>query len=153
MKGITSYPGHMAETKSTKSGFSADERAAMKQRAAELKASTTREAGAKALADAIASMTGLDKELAQQLHEVITAAVPEFGQKTYYGFPAYTINDKTILFFKPAAKFKERYATLAFEAIARLDDDTMWPTSYAVTAPLTAAQERVVTELVKKAVG
>jgi uncharacterized protein YdhG (YjbR/CyaY superfamily) len=143
----------MAETKSTKSGFSAEERAAMKQRAAELKASTSREAGAKALAEAIAGMAGLDQELAQQLHEVIIAAVPEFGQKTYYGFPAYTINDKTILFFKPAAKFKERYATLAFEAIARLDDGTMWPTSYAVTAPLTSAQKKVVAELVRKAVG
>ncbi len=125
----------------------------MKQRAAELKLSTTREAGAKQLADAIAAMTGLDKQLAQQLHEVIIGAVPEFGQKTYYGFPAYMINDKVILFFKPAAKFKERYATLSFEAIAHLDDGTMWPASYAVTAPLTDAQRKVVAELVRKAVG
>ena len=123
----------------------------MKQRAAELKASTTREAGATAVADAIASMTGLDRELAEQLDAVITAAVPEFTKKTYYGFPAYVKNEKTILFFKPAAKFKERYATLAFEAIANLDDGTIWPTSYAVTAPLTAAQEKMITELVKKA--
>lgn len=123
----------------------------MKQRAAELKLATTREAGAKQLADAIAGMTGLDQQLAQQLHEVIMAAVPEFGQKTYYGFPAYMINEKTILFFKPAAKFKERYATLAFEAIANLDDGTIWPTSYAVTAPLTPAQEKMITELVQRA--
>ena len=141
----------MTETKSTSSGFSAEEKAAMKQRAAELKLATTREAGAKALTDAIASMTGLDQQLAQQLDDIIMAAVPEFAKKTYYGFPAYVKNDKTILFFKPAAKFKERYATLAFEAIANLDDGTIWPTSYAVTAPLTPAQEKVITELVKKA--
>jgi uncharacterized protein YdhG (YjbR/CyaY superfamily) len=145
----------MAETKSTPKNstarFSADERAAMKQRNAELKLANTREAGEKALADAIAGMTGLDKQLAQQVHEVIMAAAPDLGQKTYYGFPAYTFNDKTIIFFKPAAKFKERYASLAFESVAQIDDGTMWPTSYAVTAPLTAAQQKLITDLVKKA--
>ncbi len=143
--------GAMAETKSTKSGFSADERAAMKQRAAELKAAATSEAGAKAVADAIASMSGLDRELAQQLDSVISAAVPEFTKKTYYGFPAYVKNEKTIVFFKPAAKFKERYATLSFESVANLDDGTIWPASYAVTAPLTAAQEKMIAELVQRA--
>lgn len=123
----------------------------MKQRSAELKASQTREAGQKQLADAIAGMTGLDKQLAQQVHEVVIAAVPELGQKTYYGFPAYTVNDKTILFFKPAAKFKERYATLAFDSPAKIDDGTMWATSWAVTAPLTAAQQKMIGDLVKKA--
>lgn len=142
----------MAETKSTKSGFSAEERAAMKGRAAELKLSQTREAGAKQLADAIAAMTGLDKQLAQQVHEIITAAGPGLGQKTYYGFPAYTLNDKTIIFFKPAAKFKERYATLAFDSPAMIDDGTMWPTSFAVTAPLTPAQATMLADLVRKAV-
>ena len=123
----------------------------MKQRNAELKASQTREAGEKQLADAIAGMTGLDKQLAQQVHEVVTAAGPDLGQKTYYGFPAYTVNDKTILFFKPAAKFKERYATLAFDSPARIDDGTMWATSWAVTAPLTSAQQKMLSDLVKKA--
>ncbi|MES1212820.1 MAG: hypothetical protein ABUT11_04665 [Leifsonia sp.] len=142
----------MAETKSTKSGFSAEERAAMKQRAAEFKASQTREAGEKQLADAIAGMTGLDKQLAQQVHEVVTSAAGDvLGQKTYYGFPAYTLNDKTILFFKPAAKFKERYATLAFDSPAQIDDGTMWATSWAVTAPLTAAQQKMLGDLIKKA--
>lgn len=125
----------------------------MKQRAAELKLAATREAGAQALADAIAGMTGLDQVLAQQLDEIIMAAVPEFAKKTYYGFPAYVRNDKTILFFKPAAKFKERYATLTFESVATLDDGTMWPVAYAVTAPLTAEQAATVTELVRKAAG
>jgi len=96
-------------------------------------------------------MTGLDKQLAQQVHEVIMAAAPELGQKTYYGFPAYTFNDKTIIFFKPAAKFKERYASLAFESVAQIDEGTMWPTSYAVTAPLTADQQKLIADLVKKA--
>lgn len=123
----------------------------MKQRNAELKASQTREAGEKALADAIASMTGLDKQLAQQVHEAVIAAGPTLGQKTYYGFPAYTVNDKTILFFKPAAKFKERYATLAFDSPARIDDGTMWATSWAITAPLTASQLQMIADLVKKA--
>lgn len=123
----------------------------MKQRNAELKASHTRESGMKQLADAIAAMTGLDKQLAQQVHEAVTAAAPELGQKTYYGFPAYTFNDKTILFFKPAAKFKERYATLAFDSPAMIDDGTMWPTSWALTAPLTGAQQKLISDLVKKA--
>jgi uncharacterized protein YdhG (YjbR/CyaY superfamily) len=141
----------MAETKSPTARFTAEERAAMKQRNAELKMSQTREAGMKQLADAIAGMTGLDKQLAQQVHEVVTAAGPGLGQKTYYGFPAYTVNDKTILFFKPAAKFKERYATLAFDSPAKIDDGTMWATSWAVTAPLTDAQKKMLSDLVKKA--
>ncbi len=124
----------------------------MKQRAAELKLANTREAGEKALADAIASMTGLDQKLAKQVDEIVTEAAGALVmKKTYYGFPAYAFNDKTILFFKPAAKFKERYATLAFDSPALIDDGTMWPTSWAVTAPLTAAQAKMVGDLVKKA--
>jgi hypothetical protein len=142
----------MAETKSTKSGFSAEERAAMKQRAAELKASTTREAGAKALADAIAGMSGLDRELAQQIDEIITAAGPQLAKKTWYGFPAYTLNDKVIAFFKPALKFKDRYATLGFDTGAMIDEGTMFPSSYALLAPLTPAQAKVITDLIAKAV-
>jgi hypothetical protein len=139
----------MAETKSTKSGFSAEERAAMKQRAAELKASTTREAGAKALADAIA---GMNRELAQQIDEIITAAGPQLAKKTWYGFPAYTLNDKVIAFFKPALKFKDRYATLGFDTGAMIDEGTMFPSSYALLAPLTPAQAKVITDLIAKAV-
>jgi hypothetical protein len=148
----------MAETKNTATKsptarFSAEERAAMKQRAAELKQANTREAGAKALADAITAMTGLDKQLATQIDEIVTEAGGEaLAKKTYYGFPAYALNDKTILFFKPAAKFKERYASLAFDSPALIDDGTMWATSWAVTAPLTAGQAKMLTDLVKKAV-
>ena len=141
----------MAETKSTKSGFSAEERAAMKQRAAELKASTTREAGEKVLAEAIAGMTGLDRELAEQLDEVISAAGPSLAKKTWYGFPAYTLNDKVIVFFKPAAKFKDRYATLGFDTAAMIDDGTFFPSSYALLAPLTTAQKKIVADLIARA--
>jgi len=146
----------MAETTSTSKSstarFSAEERAAMKQRNAELKASQTREAGEKALADAIAAMTGLDKQLAQQLHEIITAAAPELAQKTWYGFPAYTLNDKLVVFFKPAAKFKDRYATLGFDPNAMIDDGTMFPAAYAVLAPLNSEQAALLTKLIKRAV-
>jgi hypothetical protein len=147
--------GAMADTKSTakntKSGFSAEERAAMKQRAAELKLATTREAGATALADAIAGMTGLDQQLAQQLDDVISAAGPGLAKKTWYGFPAYTLDDKLIAFFKPAAKFKDRYATLGFDPGALIDEGTFFPSSYALLAPLTAAQQKTITDLIKKA--
>ena len=143
--------GLMAETKSTTARFSAEERAAMKQRSAELKAAQTKESGAKALADAIASMTGLDKQLAQQLHEIITAAGPGLAQKTWYGFPAYTLDDKVVAFFKPAAKFKDRYATLGFDPSAMIDDGTMFPAAYAVLAPLTPEQSAQLTVLIKRA--
>lgn len=123
----------------------------MKQRAAELKASQTREAGAKQLADAIAGMSGLDKQLAQQIDEIIMAAAPGLGKKTWYGFPAYTWDDKLVAFFKPAAKFKDRYATLGFDPSAMIDDGTMFPAAYAVLAPLTPAQAAQLTALIKKA--
>ena len=142
----------MAETKSSTARFSADERAAMKQRNAELQASQTREAGEKQLADAIAGMTGLDKQLAQQVHEIITAAGPQMGQKTWYGFPSYTWNDKVVAFFKPAAKFKDRYATLGFDPSAMIDDGTMFPAAYALLAPLTADQAKLLPNLLKPAV-
>jgi hypothetical protein len=146
----------MADTKSTSKNstarFSAEERAAMKQRNAELKASQTREAGEKQLADAIAGMTGLDKQLAQQLHEIITTAGPQLGQKTWYGFPSYTHNDKVVAFFKPAAKFKDRYATLGFDPSAMIDDGTMFPAAYAVLAPLTPEQAELIATLIKRAV-
>lgn len=148
------YDGVMADTKKTSSGpgFSAEEKAAMKQRAAELKISVGREAGAKQLADAIASMTGLDRKLAQQLHDIITNAGPELAQKTWYGFPAYTLHDKVIAFFKPAAKFKDRYATLGFDTGAMIDDGTMFPAAYAILAPLSIDQAALLARLIKKAV-
>ena len=89
--------------------------------------------------------------MAQQIHEIITTARPELGQKTWYGFPSYTWNDKLVAFFKPAAKFKDRYATLGFDPSAMIDDGTMFPAAYAVLAPLNAEQAALLTALITRA--
>ena len=150
----------MSTAKSTKSGFSAEERAAMRQRAAELKAQERkgRSAAERAeidrqdLVDAIAQMEDSDRAIAQQIDDIVTSVAPRLASKTWYGFPAYTSGGKVVLFFKPAAKFKDRYATLGFEATAQLDDGGMWPTSYAILK-LTKADEKRIAELVKRAAG
>jgi uncharacterized protein YdhG (YjbR/CyaY superfamily) len=150
----------MSTAKSTKSGFSAEERAAMRQRAAELKAQERkgRSAAERAeidrqdLVDAIAQMEDSDRAIAQQIDDIVTSVAPRLASKTWYGFPAYTSGGKVVLFFKPAAKFKDRYATLGFEATAQLDDGRMWPTSYAILK-LTKADEKRIAELVKRAAG
>jgi hypothetical protein len=150
----------MAEKKTTKKtttkpGFSADERAAMKARAQELKAEAradkNRADGERDVLAAIASMKGKDRVLASRLHEIITAAAPDLWPKTWYGFPAYAKDGKVVCFFKSAAKFKTRYATLGFEEAANIDAGTMWPTSFGLTE-LTAADEKKISALVKKAV-
>jgi uncharacterized protein YdhG (YjbR/CyaY superfamily) len=100
---------------------------------------------------AIASMKGVDRTLAQQVHALVKAAAPNLRPKTWYGMPAYTNADgKVVVFFKPGLKFKSRYATLGFEDAANLDEGAMWPTSYALTK-LTPADEKKITSLVKKA--
>jgi uncharacterized protein YdhG (YjbR/CyaY superfamily) len=137
-------------------GFSAEERAAMKQRAAELRAEGRR--GAKtadalqAVLDAIASMKPDDRALAERVHAAVTSTAPGLSPKTWYGMPAYANEDgKVVVFFKDAGKFSSRYATLGFEEAANLDDGPMWPTSYALTA-WTPAVEKKVVALVKAAV-
>ena len=139
---------------STKPGFSAEERAAMKARAQELKAEARankdREAGERDVKAAIAAMKGKDKAIATRLHEIITEVAPDLWPKTWYGFPAYAKDGKVVCFFKSAAKFKSRYATLGFEEAANLDAGTMWTTSFALME-LTAADEKKIAALVKKA--
>jgi uncharacterized protein YdhG (YjbR/CyaY superfamily) len=139
---------------STKPGFSAEERAAMKARAQELKAEARankdREAGERDVKAAIAAMKGKDKAIATRLHEIITEVAPDLWPKTWYGFPAYAKDGKVVCFFKSAAKFKSRYATLGFEEAANLDAGTMWTTSFALM-DLTAADEKKIAALVKKA--
>ena len=139
---------------STKPGFSAEERAAMKARAQELKAEARankdREAGERDVKAAIAAMKGKDKAIATRLHEIITEVAPDLWPKTWYGFPAYAKDGKIVCFFKAAAKFKSRYATLGFEEAANLDAGTMWTTSFALME-LTAADEKKIAALVKKA--
>jgi uncharacterized protein YdhG (YjbR/CyaY superfamily) len=141
----------MADSKNG-SGFSVEEKAAMKERALELKASAKREDGEKVLLASFEKLSGLDRELAERVHVLVAAAAPELAPKTYYGMPAWALDDKTVVFFKPSGKFKERYSTLGFEQAANIDDGTMWPSSYAIIAALTPAQEMTITELVKKAV-
>jgi uncharacterized protein YdhG (YjbR/CyaY superfamily) len=141
---------------SASDGFSAEERAAMKQRAAELRAEGRK--GAKkadalqAALDSIAAMDPKDRALAERVHATVTAVAPELSPKTWYGMPAYANDDgKVVVYFKDAGKFKSRYATLGFEEAATLDDGPMWPTSYALIE-WTPAVEKKVVAMVKAAV-
>ena len=147
-------PAKSAET--TSDGFSADERAAMKERAAELRAEGKKGAkkadGLQAVLDAIAKMGPDDRELAERVHVAVTSAAPDLAPKTWYGMPAYANEDgKVVVFFQDAGKFKYRYATLGFQDAANIDDGDMWPVSYALTAWTPAVEKRVVA-LVKSAV-
>jgi uncharacterized protein YdhG (YjbR/CyaY superfamily) len=148
----------MAEKKTTTTknagGFSAEERAAMKARAQELKAeakaSKDRAAGEQAVLAAIDAMNDHDRAIAKRVHEIVTTTAPNLWPKTWYGFPAYAKDGKIVCFYKSAEKFNSRYATLGFEEAAALDDGEMWPTSYALLE-LTPAAEKKITALVKKA--
>jgi len=133
-------------------GFSADEKAAMKQRARELKEEAKRADGLTLLQEAIEAMDGDDRVAAQRIHEIVTEVAPQLAPKTWYGFPSYAKDDKVVIFFQPGSKFKTRYSTLGFQDTAQLDDGSMWPTSYAITQ-LSAADEKRIAELVKKAAG
>ncbi len=149
------------QSSTRKNVWTDEERAAMQESAKERKASSRRgpqsEADQRALGeqeirDKIADLPEHDRAMAERFHELISGGVPQLMPRTYYGMPAYALDGKTICFYKPASKFKERYATLGFEQHAKLDDDSMWPTSYALTE-LTAATEARIVELVKKAAG
>jgi uncharacterized protein YdhG (YjbR/CyaY superfamily) len=135
--------------------FTAEERAAMQERARELKAETksrgAREDGERDLLAKIAEMPDSDRVMAERVHAIVTSAAPELAPKTWYGMPAYARDGKIVLFFKSAHKFSSRYATLGFEDSAKVDDGSMWPTSYALTK-LTPADEDRIRDLVKKAV-
>jgi uncharacterized protein YdhG (YjbR/CyaY superfamily) len=144
-------------TKKADEGFSAEEKAAMKARAQELKAearaSKSREEGEKAVFAAIAQMGEPDRNIATRLHEIVVASAPELMPKTWYGMPAYADKEgKVICFFQAASKFDVRYATFGFQPDAKLDDGNMWPASFALVK-LTAAEEAKIKALVKQAVG
>jgi uncharacterized protein YdhG (YjbR/CyaY superfamily) len=137
-------------------GFTAEERAAMKERARELKAEArankNKAEGEKDLLEKIAEMPGRDRAIAKRLHAIVKATAPDLSPKTWYGMPAYANKDgKVVCYFTPASKFKERYATFGFNAAANLDEGVMWPTSFALKE-LTAAEETRIGALVKKAV-
>jgi uncharacterized protein YdhG (YjbR/CyaY superfamily) len=138
-------------TKSKSAGFSAEERAAMKERAKELKAEASRADGEGALLAKVAEMKGPDRAMAERLHAIITASAPELAPKTWYGMPAYAKDGKVLCFFQSAEKFNARYATFGFSDEANLDDGAMWSTSFALKE-LTAADEARIEALVKQAV-
>jgi uncharacterized protein YdhG (YjbR/CyaY superfamily) len=128
-----------------------EERAAMKERARELKASKNRAEGEKDLLAKIAEMKGSDRAMAKRLHEIVTATAPDLWPRTWYGMPAYAKDGKVVCFFQSAQKFNSRYATFGFSDEANLDKGAMWPTSFALKE-LTAADETKLAALVKKAV-
>jgi uncharacterized protein YdhG (YjbR/CyaY superfamily) len=139
-------------TEPTDQGFTAEEKAAMRERARELKQSKSREAGERAVREKIAEMPDDDRAMAERIHEIITTTAPELVPKTWYGMPAYAKDGKVICFFQSASKFKTRYATFGFNEDAKLDDGVMWPTSFALTALTPEAEERIA-DLVRRAVG
>lgn len=147
-------PGRPAKgtnaTDKTMGGFTAEERAAMKERARELKAGKAD--GESAVLAKIAEMPEPDRSIAERIHAIIKASAPSLSPKTWYGMPAYAKDGKVVCFFTPASKFNARYATLGFNDAANLDEGNMWPTSFALKE-LTPAEEARIAALVKKAVG
>jgi uncharacterized protein YdhG (YjbR/CyaY superfamily) len=153
MKGTPDMAAKKSETESQ--GFSADERKAMKERAAELRAEGKK--GAKkaddlqAVLDSFAKMSPDDRALAERVHATVTAVAPELSPKTWYGMPAYAnAAGKVVVFFQDSGKFKYRYSTLGFQDEANLDDGDIWPVAYALTKWSPSVEKRVV-ELVKAA--
>jgi uncharacterized protein YdhG (YjbR/CyaY superfamily) len=136
-------------------GFTAEEQAAMRERAQELRAEArmnkNRAEGEKALFEKIAEMEGADRAMAEKLHDIVTASAPDLLPRTWYGMPAYAKDGKVVCFFQSAQKLKSRYSTLGFSDAANLDEDAMWPTSFALKE-LTEAEEKRIEALVKKAV-
>ena len=135
------------KTKQKNEGFSAEEKAAMRARARELKAG---EDGESAVRTALAEMAPDDRALGERIHALVKESAPDLTPKTWYGMPAYAKDGKVVCFFRNAEKFKERYAMLGFNDSAKLDDGSMWPVAYAIKE-LTAADEAKIRTLVKKA--
>jgi uncharacterized protein YdhG (YjbR/CyaY superfamily) len=153
-------PAKKATQKSAKSttasgkkskGFTDEERAAMKERAQELKAEARRADGESDVLAKIAEMPKSDRAMAERLHAIIKASAPALSPKTWYGMPAYAKDGKVVCYFQSAHKFKSRYATFGFNDTANLDEGSMWPTSFALKG-LTATEEARISALVKKAV-
>jgi uncharacterized protein YdhG (YjbR/CyaY superfamily) len=135
----------MSSTK--KKSFTSEERAAMRERAKELKGANDEST----LLERIAEMPEADRAMASRIHEIVTAAAPDLAPRTWYGMPAYAKDGSVVCFFKSAHKFKSRYATLGFSDKANLDDGSMWPTDFALKK-LTGPVEKEITALVKRAV-
>jgi len=144
-------PEKKEEKKSTK-GFSAEEKAAMREHLRELRAEGGKAENERAVVEKIAAMAEPDRTTAQRIHEIIKAHAPQLSAKLWYGMPAYAKDDKVVCFFQSGQKFKTRYCTFGFQDSAALDEGNMWPTGFALKK-LTAAEEQRIVELVKKAVG
>jgi uncharacterized protein YdhG (YjbR/CyaY superfamily) len=151
MKTIQKSAKRPTVVKRKATGFTAEEKAAMKERVREMKADAAKANGETEVLAAIAKMKEPDRAIAKKIHALIKAAAPALAPKTWYGMPAYTDGDDVICFFQNAGKFKARYQTLGFTDKAKLDDGSMWPNSYAL-ATLTPANEAKIRTLVKKAV-
>ncbi|WP_029151085.1 hypothetical protein [Microbacterium indicum] len=140
----------------TKSGFSDDERAAMKQRAEELRSTKGLKGAAKlareleACIEAIDGLEGVDKAIGTKFHQIVSEEAPQLDPKTFYGFPAYARDGKVVTFYQPASKFDTRYGTVSFDEAAALDDGPMWPVSFAVLE-ITPEVEARLRELVRRA--
>ena len=143
-------PAKRTAGKSSKT-FTAEERAAMRERARELKAAAGRADGEADVLAKIAEMQESDRAIAERLHAIVKATAPGLSPRTWYGMPAYSKDDKVVCFFQSGQKFKTRYATFGFSDKAHLDDGSMWPTSFALKE-LTAAEEARITALLKTAV-
>jgi len=147
----------MSEKRDTKSGFSDEERAAMQQRADELRSTKGLKGAAKlakeleACVAAIDALEGTDREIGVRLHTIVAEEAPELSPKTFYGFPAYARDGKIVVFYQPASKFQTRYGTVSFDEAAQLDDGEMWAVSYAVLEMTDAAEKRI-RDLVRRAV-
>ncbi len=152
----------MADKRSAKAGedgFTAAERAAMKQRAAELreqgkggKGAAKKQREAQACLDAIAALAGTDQQIAARLHTIVTEEAPHLDPKTWYGFPSYARDGKVVVFYQPASKFDTRYGSIGFNEDAHLDDGVFWPTAFAVLE-VTDTVEKQLRELVRRAAG
>jgi uncharacterized protein YdhG (YjbR/CyaY superfamily) len=150
-KGTQTSAKRTTAPRNSSSKFTADERAAMKERARELKAEAARADGEEALRAAIAKMKGKDRTMAERVHAIVTASAPELSPKTWYGMPAYAKDGEVLCFYQDAGKFKTRYATFGFTDAAKLDQGDLWPVTFALKE-LTAAEEKKLGALVKKAV-
>ena len=155
MKDTKKHPKRTAGRETPAEGWTDEEKAAMKEHAKELKAAAKRgadkEAGEADVKAKIADMPKSDRDMAERIHAVVMASAPDMTSRTWYGMPAYARDGKIVCFFQPADKFKARYATFGFNDDAKLDDGSMWPTSWALTK-LTAADEAKIGALVKKSV-
>jgi uncharacterized protein YdhG (YjbR/CyaY superfamily) len=133
-------------------GFTAEEKAAMRERARELKAQKSKADGERDLLAKIDEMSEPDRSMATRLHEIVKETAPDLAPRTWYGMPAYAKDGKVLCFFQSAQKFKSRYATFGFSDTAKLDEGAMWPTTFALKK-LTATEEKKIAALVKRAVG